>query len=224
MKIIQASPDTNQFSWENPTPDKVNKKILAVTGYARSGKGSLCDALEKNVKSEYPGLSVSQFAFAEDLRRELAVFILENFGIDAWTTDSSKKEIIRPILIGHGMARRKQSNNQYWIQKLEQRINNSSFDLCLINDLRFAENETDELAWLRKNNGLHIHIRRYNKKEKERSYQEAPNEYEKQNEGKLTESASEVYDIPYFEDEKDFQKEINKISLEILEKHLIFFL
>lgn len=223
MKIIQAPPDSNPFSWENPTPDKVNKKILAVTGYARSGKGSLCDALEKNVKSEYPGLSVSQFAFAEDLRRELAVFLSENFGIDAWTTESNKKEIIRPILIGHGMARRKQSNNQYWIKKLEQRINHSPFDLCLINDLRFAENETDELAWLKKNKGLHIHIRRYHQGKK-LLYQEAPNEYEKENEGKLIESASKVYDIPYFEDDKDFQKEINKISLEILNENIIFFL
>lgn len=224
MKIIQASPDSNPFSWENPIPDKVNKKILAVTGYARSGKGSLCDALEKNVKSEYPGLSVSQFAFAEDLRRELAMFLSENFGIDAWTSDSIKKEIIRPILIGHGMARRKQSNNQYWIQKLEQRINNSPFDLCLINDLRFAENEKDELAWLKKNNGLHFHIRRYNKKGREKIYQEAPNEYEKENEEKLLSAALNVFEIPFYENEDDFYKKINEISLEILDKNIIFFL
>lgn len=224
MKIYQATPDHQINPWENLVPEKVNKKILAVTGYARSGKGSLCDAIEKNVKTEYPSLSTQQFAFAEALRRELSVFVLNNFNIDAWTGDTNKKEIIRPLLIGHGMSRRKQSNNQYWIKKIEEQINQSPADLCIINDLRFAENENDELAWLQKNKGLHIHIRRYNKKGKERFYQEAPNEYEKENEEKLISASPEVYDIPYYEDDKDFLKEISKISLEILSKHLIFFL
>jgi hypothetical protein len=224
MKLYQATPDFQSNPWENLPPQEMNKKILAVTGFARSGKGSLCDAIEKNVKVEYPSLSTKQFAFAEALRRELAAFILENFGIDAWTSEQKKKEIIRPILIGHGMARRKQSDNQYWIKKLEEQIKNSSADLCIINDLRFDENENDELAWLKKNKGLHFHIRRYSQKGNERLYQEAPNEYEKANEEKLISSANHVFDIPFFDKEEDFAKEINKISLEILSQNIIFFL
>lgn len=224
MKILQASPDTQINPWENLAPQKITKKLIAVTGYARSGKGSLCDALERNLKREIPNLSIGQFAFAESLRRELAPFLMENFSIDAWTSDTKKKEIIRPLLIGHGMARRASSENQYWIKKIEQQIEQSQDDLCLINDLRFAENDTDELAWLHQNKGLHIHIRRFTEKSEKRIYEKAPNEYEKQNEQKLIKAAKEVVEIPRYETDEEFFVKINKISLEIISKNYQYLL
>lgn len=229
MKINQALPDSNPFSWENfsekiPPQEGTEKKLIAVTGYARSGKGSLCNALENNIKKLYPNLSVQQFAFAESLRMEISDFLLENFQISAWTSDSKKKEIIRPMLVGYGMSKRKSSNNQYWIKKMENQIKQSPADICIINDLRFAENEFDELAWLGKNKNLHFHIRRYSKKGRKKIYQEAPNEYEKENEERLLSAALNVFEIPFYENEDDFYKKINEISLGILDKNIIFFL
>jgi len=224
MKILQASPDSQTTPWENLAPQKINKKLIAVTGYARSGKGSLCDALEKNLKREIPNLSIGQFAFAESLRREIAPFLIEQFHIDAWTNKTEQKEIIRPLLIGHGMSRRKQTQNQYWIKKLEAQIGQSPCDLALITDLRFAENETDELAWLHSNKGLHVHIRRFTTKNGKKIFDKAPNEYEKQNEQKLIKAAKEVIEIPRFENDSEFFGEINKISLEVISNNYYYFL
>jgi L-cysteine desulfidase len=148
---------------------------------------------------------------------------MDNFNINAWTEEQEKKDIIRPILIAYGNAKRVQSKKQYWINKIARQIHSAPCDVALISDLRFATDETDECAWVKKSKGLHLHIRRHTKVGNKKIYQEAPNEFEKENEPRLIESASYVADIPFMDEDK-FKEEIKKISIDFISKNFHYFL
>lgn len=185
------------------------KKLIAFTGFARSGKGSFSNSFEKQLKFAAPNLNVQQFSFAESLRQELAVFIQENFGIDVFTEDTKEKEIIRPILISYGNAKRKISNNKYWIEKLEKKIVRSNCDVAIINDLRFAETEEDELGWLKNNNGKSFHIKRFIKS-RWKVFEKAPNEFEEANDEALISAAKQVFEIRRYKEMKDFMEQVDE--------------
>ena len=192
------------------------KKIVAITGYLRSGKNSFADEIQKQLKDLAPNLVVEQFSFAASLRVELDYFIMENFEISAWTEDEKEKALIRPILIAYGNAKRQASNNQHWIQKIHRKIEQSKCDVALITDLRYAETEDDELGWLKRNGGINFHLKRFGWKysktdgKKSRLFEKAPNEFEKVNDPKLEANAKKVIESPRYETLEEFQKEVEK--------------
>lgn len=202
-----------------------NKKLIAFTGFARSGKGCFCSAAEDKIDFFYPNLKVEQFSFAKELRLELESFLLEKLGISAFTEDPEEKELIRPYLLAHGNARRKTSNNQYWIKKLEQQIFHSDCDVAVITDLRFAETENDELGWFKKNGGKLYHLKRYvsDIDSQQASFDPAPNDYEKENNPKLEESADAVIILERFEKEVDFLEECDRIVEDIIVREYGYF-
>ncbi len=134
--------------------------IIGLCGVARSGKDSFynfCKDLDFNSNPNF------SFAFAEDLKSELNNFLLDSFGITAFTEDSKEKEIIRPMLVSYGMAKREMSNGAYWIKKIFKKIlkmdqgvpfcyNNN----CFITDVRFE----NEINAIKKLNGICIYIER----------------------------------------------------------------
>jgi hypothetical protein len=183
-----------------------DKKLVAFCGYCRAGKNSFGDILQETLKDSAPNLKVEQFSFANALRQELFHFINENFNIDAFTEDEEEKKIIRPILIAYGNAKRAQSKNQYWIQKIHKKIEKSDCDVAIITDLRFAETEDDELGWFQSQRGKLFHIKRYVQKGKIRVLQPAPNEFEKANDPKLEAAAYKKYKIPMVQEKDEFFK------------------
>jgi hypothetical protein len=194
-----------------------DKKIVAVTGYARCGKNSFATEIQSQLKWIAPNLIVEQFSFAASLRCELDSFIRENFNnISPWTEDEKEKALIRPLLIAYGNAKRQISNGQYWIEKLHRKIEQSKCDVALITDLRYAENDNDELGWLKKNRGFNFHLRRYSlsqnrtTKEYVKRFEKAPNEYEEKNDPKLEANAKKVIEIPRFETLEEFNKQIKE--------------
>lgn len=201
----------------------MNKKILATTGFARSGKNTLANFLQSQITQDFPNLIVKQFSFAYHLRVEINDFLIERFNISAFTEDPKEKEIIRHMLIGYGNAKRAGSNNKYWIEKLEKQINESDCDVALITDLRFAENDEDELGWLKSNKGNSIHIRRFSKNGNKKVFEKAPNQWEQANEKNLIKGALEVFEIERYEEEKLFNKQINKLCLDFVESNLGLF-
>ncbi len=136
--------------------------IIGLCGVARSGKDSFynfCKDLDFNSNPNF------SFAFAEDLKSELNNFLLDSFGITAFTEDSKEKEIIRPMLVSYGMAKREMSNGAYWIKKIFKKIlkmdqgvpfcyNNN----CFITDVRF-ENEFNAVKAL---NGFTFQVNAFN--------------------------------------------------------------
>lgn len=197
----------------------LDKKIIALTGYARSGKNSFADEIQKQLKDIAPNLIVEQFSFAASLRCEIDSFIRENFNnISPWTEDEKEKEIIRPLLIAYGNAKRKISNNQHWIEKLHKKIEQSKCDIALITDLRYAEDENDELGWLKKNRGFNFHLKRFGLScsktdgSKSKRYENAPNEHEKVNNPKLEVNSKKVIELPRFKTLEEFQ---DAVKLEV---------
>lgn len=201
-----------------PIPDK---KIVALTSYARSGKNSFANEIQKQLKDLAPNLIVEQFSFAYSLRLELDSFIRENFNnISAFTEDEKEKAIIRPLLIAYGNAKRQVSNGQYWIEKIHNKIEKSKCDIALITDLRFAENDDDELGWLKKNRGFNFHLRRWNPAKNRTNpattrlvFEKAPNKFEEENEPKLIAGAKKTIELPRFKTLEEFQYAV-KVEVE----------
>lgn len=193
-----------------------NTKLIAVTGLARSGKDSFASEIKRQVTDLAPDKSVGIFAFAEGVRKEIQFFLQENFSISAWTEEEEEKKIIRPFLVAYGNAKRDLSKNRYWIEKLEKQIQQRQCDVSIISDLRFAENETDELAWFKKQNGLHIHLDRL----VDGQEMKAPNEFEEKNNPKLREAADVVLKMEYEESLDTFKKTVKTNVENILEKEI----
>lgn len=127
-----------------------DKLIVGVSGFARSGKNTLCDILNNFCKSR--GLESKIFSFAFSLRQDLNSFCTEKFGISAFTENQEEKNKIRPLLISYGEVQRNLSSGTYWLCKLKPEINNffkNGGDVALISDLRFKVFDFDEVDFLR---------------------------------------------------------------------------
>ena len=134
---------------------------IGISGVARSGKDHLgmilCDYFQSL------GLKARKFSFANELKLDLDQFLIEKFGISAFTENDIEKSIIRPMLIAYGQTKRKQSNGICWIQKLKENIEKSDVDVAIITAVRFSDNEYDEPEFIRDTmNGTLIHLTRVN--------------------------------------------------------------
>lgn len=132
--------------------------IIGIAGVARSGKDTLADKLNELFCSA--GVKSKRYSFAYALKKDLDGFLLEKFGISAFTENSSEKTIIRPILISYGQAKRDVSKGTHWIKKVFDEIEFDSPDVAIISDLRFADTECDELHMIKQSGGIIIHVSR----------------------------------------------------------------
>lgn len=136
-------------------------KLIAVSGVARSGKDTIANKLAKVIIDNNPSIKVGRYSFAEELKLEIAPFLIEKFNIDPFTAEGKDKDLIRPFLIAMGQARRNQTNGRHWIDTLEKKIKMENPDVAIISDLRFADTDVDELFWLKENKGKLIHVSRF---------------------------------------------------------------
>lgn len=131
-----------------------NKHIIAIAGNARCGK----DTLGRNISdllNEY-GINSAIYSFANELRREVDVFLKETLNISAYTEKDSEKSIIRPFLVFWGTEIRRKLNDSIWIEKLSAQIKEN--EVAIITDLRF-QNEFD---FVKQNGGSVIYLSRIN--------------------------------------------------------------
>ena len=125
--------------------------IVGVAGVARSGKDSFYTHLARVVD-----LDIERAAFADELKKDVYIFLRDKVSISPFTTDDKEKEIIRPILVAYGRMMRNISNGLYWINKMEKCIKKTRAASTCITDVRYP----NEVAFIKRKGGIVIHISR----------------------------------------------------------------
>jgi len=147
--------------------------IIGLGGLARSGKDTFFNYASLFFKER--GICAKRFAFADELKKEINDVCISLYGISSLTNDEKEKETIRPILVSHGMIRRKTSKGLYWINKIKNEIERDSFNgkVSVITDIRFE----NEIKVINAMGGKSIHITRENNI--------APNQEESENDPRV---------------------------------------
>jgi hypothetical protein len=132
--------------------------MIGLTGVARSGKDTFYSILNKYLKSK--SLKSERLAFADNLKKEMNLFVKEKFKIDLTKCSNEDKEIIRPLMVAYGKCRRTQTEGKYWTFLLDEKIKEFQKNniIPIITDVRYIEYKEDEYSWLKNNNGILIHI------------------------------------------------------------------
>lgn len=133
--------------------------IIGICGVSRSGKDSFFKFSEEYFSLR--GETCQQFAFAEELKKDLESFILKKTGISVWTDNTSEKNIIRPLMVEYGKIRRNLTKGRCWIDKLIPKLAASTADYKLITDVRFKSFSNDETDFIKESGGKLIYISRY---------------------------------------------------------------
>lgn len=130
--------------------------IIGIAGYARTGKDTFGSILIKELKNV--GLSAKKLSLAFELKSDLDSFLIQKFGISAFTEDPKEKNFIRPLLICYGTDLMRKKNPEYWIKKLQKTIdiNNNHGIISVVCDIRFV----NEASWLKQNGGILAHLKR----------------------------------------------------------------
>jgi hypothetical protein len=126
----------------------IMKKVIGISGCARAGKDTFATILTK--KLEAAGKTVDRYAFADALKQDCDAFCVSNLGISAFTPITTEKDLIRPMLVWFGDAKRKQSQGRYWVNIIDKQVKASNTDFSLITDVRYDFYPIDEIDWVKK--------------------------------------------------------------------------
>lgn len=140
------------------------KRIILISGYARSGKDSLAQALER----ELAHLEPVRVKFANELKTALGYSLVAKLGltdVDVFTEDNAAKQAIRPLLVEFGKYARSIDKDVFvkaaWDTICDLFENGKG--VAIVPDLRYA-NEINLISEWAKKNGwdvTHLSIRRY---------------------------------------------------------------
>jgi hypothetical protein len=139
-------------------------RIISICGTALSGKDTLYKLIK--LRGESIGIPVRRYAFADELKRECAPWIKQQYGIDVFNCSTEEKNSIRDFLVFHGGFRRKQSQGRHWVNIVEKLIKAETLDnpgqLSVVTDVRYTNYDNDECYWAKNEmNGLLVHVSRY---------------------------------------------------------------
>ncbi len=115
------------------------KKIILISGVAGSGKDSFYEVANLIQPEKF-----QRFAFADELKKEIAESLKEKYDIDIFNCTREQKESVRKELIDYGMQKRGETNGRYWVDCLIPYLE-SCEKVPMITDFRF-KNELDFLA------------------------------------------------------------------------------
>lgn len=139
--------------------DKTGHIVVAICGYARSGKDTLADAIFDMSEASHPEYCVLVTKFADALKQAVQESLEELPGVevDAFTEDTDEKAKIRPLLVAYGEFARAKNKN-VWVDQVIENITDwveeapTGLSLTLIPDMRYA-NEYDKLEAVCKKKG-----------------------------------------------------------------------
>ena len=137
------------------------KKIIGISGVARSGKNLFADIASQILLEKYK-LTSKSFALAYYLKKDCEEFVKEKLGLNVWSEVTSEKDIFRPLLVWYAGVKRKQSKGRHWVEMLENDIKSCESDVKFVTDVRFSVYDKDETYWLKNEmSGKLIHISKY---------------------------------------------------------------
>ena len=116
------------------------KVVVGICGRKRAGK----DTVGKLIRlvAESNGLTTARLALADELKDELALAMSCNNppmtrNEARLLLDSDEhKEPLRPMMQAWGEYRRKSFGEDYWIRKIEPKIDGSPYDIITVTDVR----------------------------------------------------------------------------------------
>lgn len=139
-------------------------RVIGISGVAGSGKDLFFTLLKKYLEETY-GIHCNKLSLADELKKEVNRFTIQEYGIDALTCSREDKELIRPLLVFHGTIRRGKSLGRHWINILNKKIKKLKFsnnEISIITDIRYDQYENDEVYWLKNElSGTLVHISNY---------------------------------------------------------------
>jgi len=143
----------------------MNNLIIGISGVARSGKDTFAKILEEEINMSYAAFRHAyRRALAHQLKSDVKEDFMNRFGIDSFTQDPIEKAVIRPFLVEYGKRFREETQGQHWTGKLQKEIKSKfKSSIIIVTDIRYAVYEKDEYSWIRRQNGLLIHVSRYDK-------------------------------------------------------------
>lgn len=128
------------------------KTVIAISGYAQSGKDTFADSLQYLINGRY---KYSRHKFAEPLRKATDLSF-QYLGIKSnpWTENKEEKERMRPVLVAIGEYAR--SENPAVFADLTaneiKELLSSNTDIAMITDMRY-ENENKIIRKMCQDNG-----------------------------------------------------------------------
>lgn len=137
--------------------------IVGISGLAGDGKDSLCNILR--VCFEGSGYAFERIALADELKEECREALLSMYNIDPVLCTREEKNKIRELLVFYAKVKREESKGTHWVNKLQKKISSlpkTEMDrIICVPDIRHAQYENDEAAWIKKNKGILIHVKKY---------------------------------------------------------------
>lgn len=146
-------------------PIMQNPKIIAISGVARSGKNTFANLLHRKLGYEKCVFG----SFAASLRFELNEY-LKPIGLDVYSEENEMKNLVRPIMVHYAAKKRLDTKGEYFVKNLDKEYKAWSAPYFIVTDLRFGyyydwkTNSGDEIGWVKQNNGVIIHISKYDTK------------------------------------------------------------
>lgn len=189
----------------------MSKKIIGISGVARSGKDTLAKLLASELESL--GYSSQLIALASPLKEDLDDFCWSNFGISSFTQNSEEKLVIRDMLVAFGNGKRRLTQGKYFTNLADSVIEESEAEVCIVTDIRFDEYEEDELFWIKeKHQGKLVHVSRFDfaiidETEdgevvgfNERTFIQPANQTEAENDPRMKDAADYSFNWPTFDE------------------------
>jgi hypothetical protein len=133
------------------------KKLIGITGFARSGKDTFFNRAKTLLEKD--SYRCERVAFADALKSEVNQILEPNAGISAFTEDNLDKELIRPLLVTYGTDIRRKLNPNCWIEKIQPQVIDLLEDnkFVFVTDVRYA----NEAEWIKINQGILIKVERH---------------------------------------------------------------
>lgn len=124
--------------------------VIGVGFKKRVGK----DTCYEIIRDMFPDRQVKRIAFADPLKEEIHELFLKPFGLEKSILDDTRyKDLVRPLMQGWGSMRREFFDQNYWIKKAFDQINDDN-TIYVITDVRYY----NELLYLKDHNGISIRV------------------------------------------------------------------
>jgi hypothetical protein len=144
--------------------DKSGHIVVAIAGYARTGKDTIADAIFDISESVHPEYCVLVAKFADSLKQSVQDALEDlDLEVDVFTENTDQKANIRPLLVAYGEFCRSVDKN-VWVDRVIEGVTDwvheapTGLSLTLIPDMRYA-NEYDKLeAVCKKNNWTFVPV------------------------------------------------------------------